>query len=42
MSQIYTLDYVEEKDNRIIENVNYKKCYFILLCNNKSDKIKVY
>ncbi|HEX2408366.1 MAG TPA: hypothetical protein VHJ38_14270 [Nitrososphaeraceae archaeon] len=38
----YTRDYVEEKDNRIIENVNYQKCYFILSCNNKSHKIKVY
>jgi hypothetical protein len=37
------LDYVKEKDNRIIEeNVNYQKCNFILPGNNKSHKIKVY
>jgi hypothetical protein len=28
--------------NRIIENVNYQKCYLILPFNNKSHKIKVY
>ena len=41
MTQIYA-GYVEEKDNRIIENVNYQKCNFILPSNNKSHKIKVY
>jgi hypothetical protein len=30
------------KDDRIIENVNYQKCNFILPFNNKSHKIKVY
>jgi hypothetical protein len=35
------LDYVKEKDNRIIEeNVNYQKCNFILPGNNKSHKKK--
>ncbi len=33
---------LKKKDNRIIENVNYQKCNFILPFNNKSHKIKVY